>query len=113
MLEPALRERIAARVGRGKLDLTMRLRDPEGGDALQLDPATVGQLSQLARELHGRFPMLRVELTDLLQFPGLLAGRGTEQSGLRVHHRHRRQPHLRGTRCRIGRRRQRQCAGNR
>ena len=82
VLEPALRERIAARVGRGKLDLTMRLRDPEGGDALQLDPATVGQLSQLARELHGRFPMLRVELTDLLQFPGLLAGRGTDAERL-------------------------------
>ena len=29
-LEPALRERIAARVQRGKLDLTFRLRAPEG-----------------------------------------------------------------------------------
>ena len=77
-LEPALRERISARVGRGKLDLAMRLRASQGADALQLDPAMVGQLSQLAQELHGRFPMLRVELTDLLQFPGLLAGQGVD-----------------------------------
>ncbi|MGO4776183.1 YicC/YloC family endoribonuclease, partial [Lysobacter sp. 2RAB21] len=39
VLEPALRERIGARIGRGKLDLTLRLRPPEGGDALQLRPS--------------------------------------------------------------------------
>ncbi len=71
-LEPALRERIAARIGRGKLELGMRLRGAEGAEALQLDPGVVGQLSRLAQELHARFPMLRVELTDLLQYPGLL-----------------------------------------
>ena len=77
-LEPALRERIAARVGRGKLELGMRLRGGDGADVLQLDPGVVGQLSRLAQELHARFPMLRVELTDLLQYPGLLAGRGVD-----------------------------------
>ena len=83
-MEPQLRERIAARVSRGKLDLSMRLRAPDGGDALQLDPAAVGQLAQLAQELHGRFPMLRVELTDLLQFPGMLAGRGVDPERLQA-----------------------------
>jgi uncharacterized protein (TIGR00255 family) len=71
-LEPALRERISARVARGKLDLTMRLRPPEGGDALQLDPGVVGELSNLARDLQSRFPSLQVQFTDLLQFPGVL-----------------------------------------
>jgi len=71
-LEPALRERVSARVARGKLDLTMRLRPPEGGEALHLDPRVLEQLSDLARELHGRFPSLQVQFTDLLQFPGMV-----------------------------------------
>ena len=33
VLEPALRERVVARVSRGKLDLTLRLRAPEGNGA--------------------------------------------------------------------------------
>ena len=78
VLEPAIRERVSSRVGRGKLDLGMRLRAPEGGESLQLEPGMLGQLAQLAQELHGRFPMLKVELTDLLQYPGLLAGRGVD-----------------------------------
>jgi uncharacterized protein (TIGR00255 family) len=83
-LEPMLRERIAARVGRGKLELGMRLRAAGGGESLQLDPGMVGQLSQLALELHGRFPMLRVELTELLQYPGLLAGGGLDAERLQA-----------------------------
>ena len=72
VLEPALRERVSARVGRGKLDLTMRLRPPEGGDALQLNSRVVGQLSELALDLQARFPAMRIEFTELLQFPGML-----------------------------------------
>ncbi len=71
-LEPAMRERIAARVARGKLELGFRLRPPEGGDALQLDPGRVAQLSELALELQARFPAMRIAFTELLQFPGVL-----------------------------------------
>jgi len=71
-LEPALRERVSARVARGKLDLSVRLRPPEGGDALQLNPRRVGQLSELALDLQARFPAMRIEFTELLQFPGVL-----------------------------------------
>ena len=71
-LEPALRERVSARVARGKLDLSVRLRPPEGGDALQLNPRRVGQLSELALDLQARFPAMRIEFTKLLQFPGVL-----------------------------------------
>ena len=38
-LEPALRERIGARISRGKVDLGFRLRSPESSEALQLDTA--------------------------------------------------------------------------
>ena len=83
-LEPALRERVSARVARGKLDLTMRLRPPEGGEALHLDAHVLGQLSDLARELHGRFPSLQVQFTDLLQFPGVLRGGAGDPAALQA-----------------------------
>ncbi len=83
-LEPALRERIAARTSRGKVDLTLRLRAPEGGDALQLDPRMLDQLAGMAKELDGRFPQLRTSLTELLQFPGVLGGRGNDAQALQA-----------------------------
>jgi uncharacterized protein (TIGR00255 family) len=83
-LEPALRERIAARVARGKLDLTLRLRTPEGGDALQLDPRMLGQLSELALDMQARFPALRTEFTELLQFPGVLQSRSVDPAALQA-----------------------------
>jgi uncharacterized protein (TIGR00255 family) len=83
-LEPALRERIATRVARGKLDLTLRLRPPEGGEALQLDPARVDALAALAQALHARFPNLQVGLTDLLAFPGVVQGGGVDTAALQA-----------------------------
>jgi uncharacterized protein (TIGR00255 family) len=83
-LEPALRERVAARVARGKIDLTFRLRAPEGGDVLQVNPRLIAQLSELALDLQPRFPSLRVELTDLLQFPGVLQSTGGDAEALQA-----------------------------
>ena len=71
-LEPMLRERIAARLSRGKLDLTLRLRAPEGGSGLQLDPTRLRELSELAIDMAARFPGLHTDFTQLLQFPGVL-----------------------------------------
>ncbi|QSX78658.1 YicC/YloC family endoribonuclease [Agrilutibacter solisilvae] len=71
-LEPALRERVAARISRGKLDLTLRLRAPEGGAGLKVDPARLRELSDLAIDLTARFPGLHTDFTQLLQFPGVL-----------------------------------------
>jgi len=51
-LEPQLRERVAARISRGKLDLVMRLRAPEAAPTLAVDEALVEQLGDLARRLH-------------------------------------------------------------
>ncbi len=82
-LESPLRERVAARVSRGKLDLLLRLREAgAGGDALQVDEALVARLSELAQQLHARFPALQVQFTDLLQFPGVLQGRGIDGDAL-------------------------------
>ena len=70
--EPLLRERIAARLSRGKLDLTVRLRGEDRNDALQLNEGMLARLTELARELQPRFPTMQVEFTELLRFPGLL-----------------------------------------
>ncbi len=81
-LEPALRERIAARISRGKLDLSLRLRPPEGGDALHLNPRMVGELAELALDLCARFPAIRIGFTELLQFPGVLQAKATDPAAL-------------------------------
>ncbi|MEG3792103.1 YicC/YloC family endoribonuclease [Lysobacter sp. CCNWLW3] len=83
-LEPALRERIASRVSRGKLDFALRLRAPEGAAALQLNPSRLRELGELAIDLQARFPGLRTELTDLLQFPGVLQTPATDPAALQV-----------------------------
>ena len=83
-LEPALRERVASRVARGKLDLTLRLRPPESGEALQLDPARVDALASLAQALQARFPTLQVGLTDLLAYPGVVQGGGMDTAAVQA-----------------------------
>jgi len=71
--ESALRERIAARLSRGKVDLTVRLRGNEArGESLELDEVVLGRLAVVNRELAGRFPGMQVQLTELLHFPGVL-----------------------------------------
>jgi len=83
-LEPQLRERIAARLSRGKLDLVMRLRAPEAAANLQVDEALLGQLGRLAHRLTSDFPNLQVSFTDLLQLPGVTRGEATDAAALQV-----------------------------
>jgi uncharacterized protein (TIGR00255 family) len=83
-MEPALRERIAARVARGKLDLTVRLRTPEGEGELQVNPTRIRELSDLAVDLSSRFPALKTEFTQLLQFPGVLQAKAADPAALQA-----------------------------
>ena len=83
-LEPALRERIARRVSRGKLDLVLRLRPPEGGAGLRLDPDRTSELASLARDLQGHFPAMQVEFSALLQVPGLVQGMAVDSADLQA-----------------------------
>ena len=84
VLEPALRERISARIARGKLDFSLRLRSPEGEGGLQLNASLVRQLSELALDMTARFPALRTEFIDLLQYPGVLQARSTDADQLQA-----------------------------
>ncbi|WP_312914203.1 YicC/YloC family endoribonuclease [Stenotrophomonas sp.] len=83
-LEPQLRERIAARLSRGKLDLVMRLRAPETATSLSVNEALVDQLGDLARRLHSRFPDMRIGFTELLQYPGVLQAESTDAAALQA-----------------------------
>ena len=80
--EPQLRERVAARVSRGKLDLAMRLRAPDAAAGLHLNEALVDELSRLNLALTSKFPGLRTSLTELLQYPGVVQGRGVDAEAL-------------------------------
>ena len=76
--EAQLRERVAGRVSRGKLDLVLRLRSTGGGDALPVAEALLARLGDLAQRLDTRFPRLQVQFTELLQFPGVVQARGVD-----------------------------------
>ena len=83
-LEPVLRERVAARASRGKVDLVLRLRPPEGAGALQLDTAMLDQLAAAAREIEARFPRMQVGFAELLQFPGVIGGNAHDPQALQA-----------------------------
>ncbi|MEN1971894.1 YicC/YloC family endoribonuclease [Luteimonas sp. MJ204] len=83
-LEPQLRERISARVSRGKLDLSLRLRPAEGAASLHVDESLLGQLAVIAQDAGARFPGLRTQFIDLLQFPGVLRSAAPEPDALQA-----------------------------
>ncbi|NDK37975.1 YicC family protein [Pseudoxanthomonas gei] len=85
VLEPVLRERISARIARGKLDFSLRLRSPEGEGALRINQELITQLASVARELDVHFPQLRAEFIDLLQYPGVLQSKGVDAEALQEH----------------------------
>ena len=74
--EGALRDRIAQRLARGKVDVALRLRSGFGSGggarALRLNEAYLRQLADSALHLSGRFPELSVEFTELLRLPGVV-----------------------------------------
>ncbi|KAB7780036.1 YicC/YloC family endoribonuclease [Xanthomonas sp. LMG 12460] len=83
-LEPQLRERVAARISRGKLDLMLRLRAPEAAQTLAVNEALVEQLGVLAQRLGMRFPQMQVQFVDLLQLPGVLQGQTADPAALQA-----------------------------
>jgi uncharacterized protein (TIGR00255 family) len=72
VLEGALREAVAARIARGKVDLGLRLRSSPGSGELRLNAPLLDKLAQLAGSCATRFPSMRVEFTELLRYPGLI-----------------------------------------
>jgi len=72
VLEPALRAGISAKLSRGKLDVTVRLRPAQGAVALELNAPLAERLIALMDGLKDRVPGASTPLVDFLQFPGIL-----------------------------------------
>ncbi len=70
--ESQLRERVAAKLSRGKLDLTVRRAGEGRGEALQVNGALLARLSELNLDMAALFPGLQVQFTELLRFPGVM-----------------------------------------
>ncbi|NCT67568.1 MAG: YicC family protein [Rhodanobacteraceae bacterium] len=83
-LEPQVRERVAAKLARGKVDLGLRWK-PAVADAaaIAVDEALVARLADTAQALTAKFPALQVDFTALLGWPGVLIERETDQDSLR------------------------------
>jgi uncharacterized protein (TIGR00255 family) len=84
VLEPALREKLAQRIARGKVDVGFRLRAAASSEGLKLNPQVLDQLSALALEMSGRFPGFKVEFTELLRQPGLIEQAEVDADGLQA-----------------------------
>lgn len=84
-IEPALRERVAQKVARGKVDLVLRFRPAGGGRGeLKLNAGLLDQLAEAAHQAEARFPGLRTEFTELLRFPGVVEEEALDQAGLQA-----------------------------
>lgn len=84
-IETVLRERVAAKISRGKIDLGIRYR-PAAASAgeLKVNERLLAQLAELGQATAARFPSLQVNLTQLLQFPGVLEIAELDQAGLQA-----------------------------
>lgn len=82
-LEPAVRERVAQKAQRGKMELGLRLRgDIASAGELRINHALLSRLAELAIDCEPRFPRLNVEFTELLRFPGVVEQNELDQAGL-------------------------------
>ena len=70
--ESQLRERIALKLSRGKLDITVRRTSDARSEALQVNRTLLLRLSELNLDMAALFPGMQVEFTELLRFPGVL-----------------------------------------
>ncbi len=74
-LDGVVRERLGARLARGKVDVVLRLkRDRGNAGVMQVDENLAEALAAATRQLARHFPdaMQRLSVTELLAWPGLL-----------------------------------------
>lgn len=83
LIEPVLREQVSARLARGKVDVSFRLNGGGArGTELRLNPLVLERLRHIAEQLSAQLPALRIEMTELLRFPGVLDEARPDQGAL-------------------------------
>lgn len=82
-LEGRLRERVAARLARGKVDLGIRrTRAPDAKPTLALDSAVLEQLGGAARTVAAYLPDARIDLASVLSWPGVMLDQDVDAAQL-------------------------------
>ena len=72
--EPMLRERISARIARGKVDCRLSLSAAPRADAARLNAPALARLKVLEQEISKSFPAAStLSVAELLRWPGVLA----------------------------------------
>jgi uncharacterized protein (TIGR00255 family) len=83
-IEPVLRERVAAKLTRGKVDVNLRFRASDAASSeIHLNDAVLDKLEAAAALFAERFPKLSVDFAGLLGWPGVLKRDEVDQDGLR------------------------------
>jgi uncharacterized protein (TIGR00255 family) len=84
-LEPALRELLAARVSRGKLDCRLFLNETaSGATPRELNAEALAQLRRLGEEARRAFPEAgQLRIADVLRWPGVIAESAADGDTLR------------------------------
>ena len=81
--EPQLRETLSARLARGKVDISVRLKTTQArSGTLEVDEELIGRLAERAQSLASRFPALNVDFNNLLAWPGVLREQSPDAEGL-------------------------------
>ncbi len=84
-VEAAFRERVAQKVSRGKVDLSLRLRAAPGARAaLTVNDELMSQLALLARRHHAQFPDMSIDFVELLRYPGVVEEAELDAAGLQA-----------------------------
>lgn len=70
--EPLIRKRICANLQRGKIELTLRWHAKSMGQIPTVNMPMLERLKQIATQLSAHLPQLQVELSRLIQLPGVI-----------------------------------------
>lgn len=83
-IETVLRERVAAKLIRGKVDVNLRFRASDAATAeIQVNDQVLDKLAAAAAAFAERFPKLTTDFASLLAWPGVLKREEVDQEGLR------------------------------
>lgn len=79
-LEIKWRQQIAKKLSRGKVDLTLKFQPgPQLSADFDVDHALVDKLSQYTQQIATTFPNAQTQLTDILNWPGVISTKNTNQ----------------------------------
>jgi uncharacterized protein (TIGR00255 family) len=83
--EPVLRELIAGRLARGKVDCRLSLVDPARHATLRLNAPALQRLESLQKEVAKTFPgAAPLGVADVLRWPGVLAEPASDEEAMRA-----------------------------